>query len=256
MNQKTLWWITHPGLSNEIVHFTKRIANEPNLNVAADIRVMDGHARLTSILSQRRLRAHHPYWSQGNPCICFTEATRDGLREFVRRGLYEPWGLGFTKDHWFRRGAGPAFYVRGTDWAALEESNLPPEIKTFATPFWPGADPDPGEGPLEHHLARPTQWAHEREWRLSATDQEPLVPFELQALRLLVVPTEASISTLVEAVPSLAAELPHIEVVVEASPGGTLEEVVAAEAAPDFDPWDPNDPNNPYSDYIEDILRR
>lgn len=250
---RQLWDLHYPGLSNNVVHFTGRIADEDNEDVPLEIATLEPEERLAAILNSGVLRAHHPYGSLGDPSVCFTEATRPGLARLVQGERYEAWGVGFTKRFIFESGGAPALYVRGDNWEAIRNSNLPSSLKALVTRFWPGADPLPGQPPLAGHLSRPSQWCHEREWRVPRPENDRAFHFGLGAVQLLVVPSAAAFEWLLEAVPNLNQHLAHIELLPIVEP--VVEPVGSqAGAPPDYDPYDPYDPNNPYANVMEDIL--
>lgn len=200
--------LNQADLTNEVVHFTKRSGPE-NDEVGAAIQGLSPRERLRNILHHRQLHAHRVFYAvPGDPVVCFTEATRAGIARLVLDGRYQPWGIGFSKDFVFQRGGGPAFYVRGDEWAAFCGLVASLRLRAFATRYWPGED-NPAAPPDLHTIS---EYAHEREWRLPATDANPVVPFDYADVRLLVVPNLAGLDFVRTVVP--AGSLDHIEVVV------------------------------------------
>lgn len=77
------------------------------------------------------------------------------------QGRYSPCGIAFTKDFLFRKGGGPALYVRGDEWDWV--ADMPAKLRARAVRLWPGATSTDGL-PLPWYLVRPSEWIHEREW--------------------------------------------------------------------------------------------
>jgi len=166
MKIKPLRRLKQADLSNSVVHFTGRVGKE-NTDVPEEIRRMDARQRLAAILEALRISAYGTFFSCGDPVVCLTEATLEGMRTLVAGGRYQAWGLEFSKDYIFQRGGGPAHYVRGDHWDNFAASDLTSSAKAFGTPYWPGVDWDPAPGNwIKTTLDTPNQWAHEREWRV------------------------------------------------------------------------------------------
>lgn len=190
MHVRTLAALAQADLSNEVVHFTGR-RGPNNDQVGNEILALDGPARLARIIETRRVDAFRPFHGYGDPVICFTEATLSGLQRLVAQLRYHPWGLSFRKDWVFRRGGGPAHYVRGDLWDEYCEVLAgSPEILAFATKYWPGVDLEPGEDASEisNALLHRNEWAHEREWRVPRPDPEPFITFAYADVASLIVP--------------------------------------------------------------------
>lgn len=164
---RSLRRLDQADLSNSVVHFTGR-RGKANTDVPAEIGDLDARRRLANILITKRIYAFSTFYSCGDPVVCFTEATLEGMRTLVG-DRYEPWGLEFAKDQVFQRGGGPALYVRGDLWTSFAQSDLPTSLKAFGTPYWPGVDwppTPPGTLYVKSILDTSTQWVHEREWRI------------------------------------------------------------------------------------------
>jgi hypothetical protein len=164
-----------------------------------DIRGLNSAERLERILRERRLMAFQVFHGlDGEPVVCFTEATQAGLEQLVQVNRYHAWGIGFHKDWVFQQGGGPAFYVRGDMWREFTGAgDLSPRVKAFATKYWPGMNP---QQPSPDHpsrrriisdpvLLRESQWAHEREWRIPLRAHDPIVAFEYSDVVALVAPS-------------------------------------------------------------------
>jgi hypothetical protein len=82
--------VEHPDLSPVLAHFCDR--TRPQSGIPVEITSMAAPQRLASILWEARLRAFVTY-SGGDPAICLTEATLNGLNFLIGRRHYQPWGL-------------------------------------------------------------------------------------------------------------------------------------------------------------------
>jgi hypothetical protein len=163
MRRYPLRTLDHPDLSNHVVHFTGRTGlSSPT--VPHEIRSLTPEERLAQIVLTGQIRGFPPFGIDDS-VVCFTDATEQGIAYLMKEHRYLPWGVAFRKETAFEKGAGPAFYVRGDEWDAVAE--LPSELRARATRFWPGAEPDVGEN-LPGYLGRPSEFLHEREWRVRA----------------------------------------------------------------------------------------
>jgi hypothetical protein len=131
------------------------------MNVDPDILGLPDQERLLRILVDGRIRGFATFGSSG-PVVCFTESTKAAVTTLIREGRYAPCGIGFSKQFVFERGGGPALYVRGDEW--LEAIGVPQPLRSRMVRFWPGEDLDPGE--LLPYNRGPSEWLHEREWRV------------------------------------------------------------------------------------------
>jgi hypothetical protein len=220
-------------LSNRVVHFTLRVG-KPNDEADEEIHALDARQRLGQILLERRIKAFTPFFGYGDPVVCFTEATPEGLRTLVEAARYWPWGVGFGKNLIFRRGGAPAIYVRGDMWRTFTQSDLAGSAKALLTKFWPGIEPDPDI--TDTALTIPSEWVHEREWRVAGTG-------EPRAFRFTYAEIEAIVAPSVDAWQQLRLEigldeaLAHVEVV-------PIPSALVAAAAPEDLP----DDEDPYHD--------
>jgi hypothetical protein len=169
---RPLWSPPQPDLSQEVIHLTGRCGPH-HAALPVEISEMTAVERLASILRQQHIQAF-PAFGIGVdvPVVCFSEATLKGIHYLVDGAggapRYEPYGIAFTKQTVFEHGGGPALYVRGDEWDLV--SQLPAALRGRATRYWPGADPDPGEGPLQPALRTMSLWTHEREWRIVGSE--------------------------------------------------------------------------------------
>jgi hypothetical protein len=166
------WWVAVrtkalrryrvPDLADQVIHFTGRQGGR--INVDDDILNLSDEERLSRIVTSGTIRAFAT-WAAPLPVVCFTESTPAALRTLIADGRYTPFGVAFNKQAVFDQRGGPALYVRGDEWHHLHA--LPNELRSRAVRFWPGAEPDAGEA-LPDHLTNPSEWLHEREWRVPA----------------------------------------------------------------------------------------
>jgi hypothetical protein len=175
--------LNQADLSNEVVHLTGRLG-PPNNEVDDAILQMSARERLLHILERRSIRAHRPfhgYW--GDPVVCFTEATYEGLQKLVP-SRYPSYGLGFSKNWLFQNGGGPAFYVRGDDWDEFcQAEGLTSRVKAFGTKYWPGLEDEAGL--MADSVRRQNEWVHEREWRTPMPEDAPELRFALSDVSIL-----------------------------------------------------------------------
>jgi hypothetical protein len=151
-----------PDLADHVIHFTGRLG--PRINVDPEVEALADQERLAHLLVQGRVRGFKTFGADA-PVVCLTESTKAAVVTLIAEGRYTPCGVGFSKQFVFDRGGGPALYVRGDEW--LHAAGLPEPLRSRVVRFWPGADPDPGEF-LGSHVAGPSEWLHEREWRVPA----------------------------------------------------------------------------------------
>jgi hypothetical protein len=170
------------------VHFVERRQGTRNNQVPQDLAQLLPAARLTNILAERRIRAFPVFGSGELPVVCFSECTPAGVETLLNQGRYGPLGIGFDKDFVFGKGGGPALYVRGdelAEWRAAE--GLPDTLRARATKLWPGRDYvldelDAQRRPViltDYDLDKPSEWMHEREWRVLGAGDPPGFMFDL-----------------------------------------------------------------------------
>lgn len=99
----------------------------------------------------------------------------------------------------------------------------------MATRFWPGADEEPGEPGLAWYLKRPSEWAHEREWRVRCTGEPPALQFDWQDLAFVIAPDPRWQSFVASYIGNHAGELyerefDRIPTVVVAEDGNVIED--------------------------------
>ena len=184
MKIRPLRRFSNPDLSDFVVHFTGR-AGPHSFGVPSDIANREPWDRLAQILLSHKIRAFAPFGSS-EPVACFTECTRAGIQALMADNRYAPCGLAFEKDTVFRAGGGPALYVRGDEWSDIAQ--LPATIRARITRFWPGADRSPGEADLPWYLEGPSEWVHEREWRVRGSGDPVGFPFEWEEVAFVIAP--------------------------------------------------------------------
>ena len=155
--------------------------------VPDEILKMTPEKRLAYIVRDGELLAFPPFGGS-QPVVCFSECTQYGITKLVSSRRYGPWGLAFHKDAVFGLGGGPAFYVRGDEWPHV--AKMPAEVRFRAARFWPGAEPEEGED-LPDHLAKESDWLHEREWRVCGRGDPPKIDIETSDVAFLIVRTRA-----------------------------------------------------------------
>jgi hypothetical protein len=159
-----------PDVGDYLIHFTGRTGTR--LAVPDDIRNLDPPGRLAQILYQGRIRAVATFGTGGRAIVAFTESSQAAVRRLIADGSYTPWGVGFSKQFIFDKGGAPVMYVRGDEWD-VAAAQLPDPLRARIVRFWPGAaweEGDPliadGARQLPDSLANPSEWLHEREWRV------------------------------------------------------------------------------------------
>jgi len=114
--------------------------------------------RLLNILKERKIHASPmPFLPHNANAVCFSECIWEGLASLAEQ--YSAYGVVFSKRLIFRKGGGPALYIRGDHVRDLAAS-MPAPIEPFISPFDPAAVIQPGI---------PLNFLHEREWRLPAS---------------------------------------------------------------------------------------
>ena len=167
-----------PDVGDHLIHFTERTG--PRINVDPAIEALPGQERLLRILVDGVVRGFQTFGA-GAPVVCLTESVKASVMRLIHDRRYEPCGIGFSKQHVFDRNGGPALYVRGDEWSTAT-ATLPQPLRCRLVRFWPGAEPDPGEG-LPDHLLTKSEWLHEREWRVPTE-----LRFDWQDVKFLIVP--------------------------------------------------------------------
>jgi hypothetical protein len=156
--------VEHPDQSALLTHFCDRA--RPQAGIPSGILQMSAPQRLESILWESRLRAFVTY-SGGDPAVCLTEATPNGLGFLIGRRHYQPWGLVFTRQGVYDAGGGPVWYARPDEYHRVRSVSA--RVKSWLVRLEPGS----------------SDWLEEREWRIPLSDDdaaEPALP--LHALHL------------------------------------------------------------------------
>lgn len=126
---------------------------------------------VAQLLYEGRIKAIPTFGTGRRPIVAFTESSQASVLRLIAEGRYRPWGIGFTKQFVFERGGGPVLYVRGDEWDEATAA-LPDPARARAVRFWPGATWENGDPllfdaeQLPDTLANPSEWLHEREWRV------------------------------------------------------------------------------------------
>jgi hypothetical protein len=158
-----------PDVGDYLIHFTGRTGGR--FGVPEDIRNLDPPDRLAQILHEGRIRAIPTFGTSGRPIVAFTESSQASVLRVINEGRYTPWGVGFSKQFIFTQGGAPVLYIRGDEWEAATAA-LPDPLRARCVRFWPGAaweEGDPlilGAQQLPDAIANPSEWLHEREWRV------------------------------------------------------------------------------------------
>jgi hypothetical protein len=149
-----------PDYSPLVVHFTKgkkMIMSDliEETHPLFEFRTASSLDRLVNILMERKIYASPmPFLPRHANAVCFSECIWEGLAALSEQ--YSAYGVVFSKRLIFRKGGGPALYMRGDHLKDLGES-VPPSIEPFIAPFDP-------EAVLQPRV--PLEFLHEREWRL------------------------------------------------------------------------------------------
>lgn len=156
--------VAHPDMSPLLTHFCGR--PRPPGRAWDWIKAMSPPQRLTNILREGGLRAFVTF-SGGDPAVCLTEATTEGLNFLVRERGYAPWGLVFERQRVYDVGGGPVWYARTDEYQQLRY-RVSPRVQSR----------------LVRLEAESSDWLEEREWRIPVpgpAESTPAVP--LEALR-------------------------------------------------------------------------
>lgn len=128
----------HPDISDFVVHFSGR-SSTAGPGVPSGILTMKDWERLGQILVDQWIKAFPPFGTS-EPVVCFTVCTTAGIKTLMSDRRYTPCGVAFSKDFVFRRGGGPALYVRGDEWDHVD--SLPAQLRarvTVSGPVRPGS---------------------------------------------------------------------------------------------------------------------
>lgn len=142
--------------------------------------------RLARILTYQHVLYGDPY-EAGWPSVSFMQSTRTALCDRIPK-YPSTTGIAFDKQTIWNAGGGPVYYVRGDRWTAWKKSGLPEPMKGMASRYWPGWSGDKG-GSFTDENKGPSEWLHEREWRIPAPEQsDDSWSFELSNVAFLVFP--------------------------------------------------------------------
>ena len=158
-----------PDIGDHLIHFTGRTGGR--MGDPVDIRPLDAPSRLAQILHNGRIRANPTFGTEGRAIVAFTESSQASVLRLIHDGRYTPWGIGFSKQFVFDQDGGPVLYIRGDEWDAVTGA-IPDPARARCVRFWPGAtwvEGDPvifGSPALPYAIESPSEWLHEREWRI------------------------------------------------------------------------------------------
>ncbi|WP_432830529.1 hypothetical protein [Dactylosporangium sp. CA-092794] len=111
--------VEHPDMSGLLTHFCHRSSSQTG--IPQHVAAMSAQERLASILWSGQLWAFTTH-SGGDPAVCLTEATLNGLGFLITRRQYQPWGLVFDRQKVYEAGGGPVWYVRGDEYYELRQT--------------------------------------------------------------------------------------------------------------------------------------
>lgn len=159
-----------PDLPDVLIHMTGR-QGRLGTGVRDDIAALDPTRRLASILFNQLVAPTTPFGCDW-PVVCLTQTTRTALAHLTLNGRYNGTGIAFHTQAVFDVGGGPAFYVRGDEFNEWRAASLPESLKARAVRFWPGSSNSTPNDLLSSFLHGPSQWLHEREWRIPRPSEE------------------------------------------------------------------------------------
>jgi hypothetical protein len=158
-----------PDVPDFAIHMTGRFGPRAGL-LPLGLNEMLPVDRLLKVLMDQFLIAGAQF-GVDQPSVCFTQTTPAALAELCTVTStpmrYDGCGIGFHLQSVFDAGGGPALYIRGDEWEALQAAALPATLRARTIRYWPGSEPA-GATPLPHALVGESQWLHEREWRIPA----------------------------------------------------------------------------------------
>lgn len=146
--------IEHPDLSPTLVHFVDR-GRPTGPGAPAEIDQLSAVERLDAIVMEGEISAFVTY-SGGDPAVCMTETSWEGLTYLIQRRNYAPWALMFDRQKVYDAGGGPVWYARPDEYAALKAR---PELRAWAV-----------------ELSDRSDWLHEREWRIPLPASDGMTP--------------------------------------------------------------------------------
>lgn len=137
----------HPSQSDYLVHFCGR---RPGRSLPDVLQTTEQapQERLTSIISEGRLRAFYAYGGTA-PTVSFSECSIDAASNLLKSQMFSPWGLVVRKTWVWERGGGPVWYVRADAYDRVK-AMLDPVDASFLVRT------DPGK----------SDWFHQNEWRV------------------------------------------------------------------------------------------
>jgi len=152
-------------LPDVVLHMTGRWGPKA-AGVLPTVAAAESAWRMASILWSRQLLAQ-PVFGSDWPVVCFTHTTRRALAGLTSR--FDGLGIAFHAQSVFNAGGAPVLYVRGDEHEALHaNTSLSEAFRSRIVRWWPGAtEDDPWANlMLPHSVSGPSEWTHEREWRI------------------------------------------------------------------------------------------
>jgi transcriptional regulator with XRE-family HTH domain len=156
-----------PAQSEWLVHFCGRPPGTAiSGNVPSHITSMTPDQRLDNILWDQQLYAFVPFGGI-RPMICLAECTWDHLRWLITERGFPPWAVMLSRQWAYSLGAGPVWYIRPAQYAAISYDERSWAVKLDTT--------------------APSDWLHEREWRVPVSDGYPAVSIASGAVGAVIV---------------------------------------------------------------------
>jgi hypothetical protein len=134
-----------PAQADWLVHFCARPWGTAPSQLAS-VADLSPQERLDGILWEQRLLAGTPYGSP-RPMVCLSEAPWNHVSWMVGARGFPPWAVLISRQWAYASGGGPVWYAREAP------DGLSDEQRSWVVRL----DTDP---------ARPSDWLHEREWRI------------------------------------------------------------------------------------------
>jgi len=110
--------------------------------------------RLEEIIRTERIQGFSTHWSY-LPAVCLSESRDDDITHLLGERGWQPWGLIFSATAVEGAGGGPVWYARTEQWDRIRDMD-------------PALAADLGQWIVRWDTGqqRPSDWRHEREWRI------------------------------------------------------------------------------------------